>query len=46
MAEHTGGLIVTQRQLIADLYHELRTPITRIEMALSSISEKNCQENI
>lgn len=46
MAEHTGGLIVTQRQLIADLSHELRTPITRIEMALSSTSEKNCQENI
>ncbi|WP_415889195.1 histidine kinase sensor domain-containing protein [Neptuniibacter sp. SY11_33] len=46
MAEHTGGLIVTQRQLIADLSHELRTPITRIEMALSSISEKNCPANI
>jgi len=46
MAEHTGGLIVTQRQLIADLSHELRTPITRIEMALNSVSEKNCQTSI
>jgi len=46
MAEHTGGLIVTQRQLIADLSHELRTPITRIEMALSGVSEKNCPDSI
>lgn len=36
MAERTGGLIVTQRQLLADLSHELRTPITRVEMALNS----------
>ncbi len=35
MAQRTGQLIITQRQLIADLSHELRTPITRIEMAIS-----------
>lgn len=46
MAEHTGGLIVTQRQLIADLSHELRTPITRIEMAINSVKEHNCQEGM
>lgn len=46
MAEHTGGLIVTQRQLIADLSHELRTPITRIEMALNATMREGGQGNI
>lgn len=39
MAERTGRLIITQRQLIADLSHELRTPITRIDMAVSCIEQ-------
>ncbi|MCP4595277.1 histidine kinase sensor domain-containing protein [Neptuniibacter sp.] len=46
MAEHTGGLIVTQRQLIADLSHELRTPITRIEMALNAKDQQASQDSI
>lgn len=39
MAEHLGNLIIKQRRLIADLSHELRTPITRIEMAVASARE-------
>lgn len=39
MAEHLGTLIVGQRRLIADLSHELRTPITRIEMAVAGAKE-------
>jgi two-component system sensor histidine kinase PfeS len=46
MAEHTGGLIITQRQLIADLSHELRTPITRIEMALNSVGRASNEDII
>ncbi|MBL1379084.1 sensor histidine kinase [Zobellella iuensis] len=34
MAERTEGLIQSQRHLIADLSHELRPPLTRIEMAV------------
>ncbi|MCH8497783.1 MAG: sensor histidine kinase [Marinobacter sp.] len=39
MAERTGGLILTQRRLIADLSHELRTPLTRLDMAVSCVEE-------
>lgn len=46
MAERTGGLIVTQRQLIADLSHELRTPITRIEIALDCAEKEASPEVI
>lgn len=46
MAVHTGGLIVTQRQLIADLSHELRTPITRIEMALNAKDQQESRDAI
>ena len=39
MAENTGKLIIQQRQLIADLSHELRTPVTRMEMAIGSAKQ-------
>ena len=39
MAENTSKLIIQQRQLIADLSHELRTPITRMEMAIGSAKQ-------
>ncbi|WP_025563013.1 histidine kinase sensor domain-containing protein [Psychromonas sp. SP041] len=39
MAENTNDLIIKQRQLIADLSHELRTPITRMEMAIGSAKQ-------
>ena len=37
MTEKIGTLIITQRQLIADLSHELRTPLARIDMAVDCI---------
>ncbi len=37
MAERTGTLILTQRQLLGDLSHELRTPLARMDMALDCI---------
>ncbi|RBW43590.1 two-component sensor histidine kinase [Psychromonas sp. B3M02] len=39
MAENTGALIIQQRQLIADLSHELRTPITRMELVIGSAKQ-------
>ncbi len=39
MAESTSELIIKQRQLIADLSHELRTPITRMELAIGSAKQ-------
>lgn len=35
MADRIGNLLMTQRQLIQDISHELRTPITRIKLVLS-----------
>src|SRR3546814_20025360 len=35
MAERIGGLIIDQRQRLAEMSHELRTPMARIEMAVS-----------
>ncbi|MBU2013642.1 MAG: sensor histidine kinase, partial [Gammaproteobacteria bacterium] len=35
MAERIGGLIIDQRQRLAEMSHELRTPLARIEMAVS-----------
>ncbi|WP_413701840.1 ATP-binding protein [Psychromonas sp. KJ10-10] len=46
MAENTGQLIIKQRQLIADLSHELRTPITRIEMAIGSAKQGIAQSQL
>ncbi|OUS31599.1 two-component sensor histidine kinase [Gammaproteobacteria bacterium 45_16_T64] len=37
MAARTGNLIIDQRQLIADLSHELRTPIARLDMAVDCV---------
>lgn len=35
MAERLSGVIGSQRQLLRDVSHELRSPLTRIQMALS-----------
>jgi two-component system sensor histidine kinase PfeS len=39
MATRTEKLIITQRQLIADLSHELRTPLARIDMAVDCLEQ-------
>ncbi|MCH2159935.1 MAG: hypothetical protein MK096_14300 [Oleiphilaceae bacterium] len=36
MADRTQALIETQRLLLADLSHEMRTPIARLELALEN----------
>jgi len=46
MAENTGQIIIQQRQLIADLSHELRTPITRMEMAIGSAKQGIAQSEL
>lgn len=46
MAENTSDLIIKQRQLIADLSHELRTPITRIEMAIGAAKQGIAKEEL
>jgi two-component system sensor histidine kinase PfeS len=46
MAENTGKLIIKQRQLIADLSHELRTPITRMEMAIGAAKQGIAQKKL
>lgn len=38
MTSKIGTLIITQRQLIADLSHELRTPLARLDMAVDCIA--------
>lgn len=35
MATRIGGLIIDQRQRLAEMSHELRTPLARIEMAVT-----------
>jgi len=45
MATRIGKMVSSQREFIADFSHELRTPITRIEMALACAqSDLNSQE--
>ena len=45
MALRIGKMVTSQREFIADFSHELRTPITRIEMALACAkSDLNQQE--
>ncbi len=39
MAERIGELIISQRQLIADLSHELRTPLARLDIAIECVIE-------
>jgi len=46
MAENTSQLIIKQRQLIADLSHELRTPITRMEMAIGGAKQGISQDQL
>lgn len=43
MAERIQTLVETQRLLIADLSHEMRTPITRLELALDAIEHGDDQ---
>ena len=37
MAARIGELIISQRQLIADLSHELRTPLARLDIAVEAL---------
>lgn len=46
MAKNTSGLIIKQRQLIADLSHELRTPITRMELAIGASKQGISQSEL
>jgi signal transduction histidine kinase len=39
MAERIQGLLVTEKELLANVAHELRTPLTRIGVALDLASE-------
>lgn len=39
MAERTGNLIISQRQMLADLSHELRTPLARLDMAVDYVEQ-------
>lgn len=39
MAERISKLITEQRQLLADLSHEMRTPLTRIDTAIECMAE-------
>jgi len=45
MAARIGELIISQRQLIADLSHELRTPLARLDIAVESLHEERYQES-
>jgi two-component system sensor histidine kinase PfeS len=46
MADRTGELIVSQRQLIADLSHELRTPLARLDIALDNLQRDRSDDSI
>ncbi|MHA2939050.1 histidine kinase sensor domain-containing protein [Vibrio sp. RC27] len=46
MANNTSDLIIKQRQLIADLSHELRTPITRMELAIGGAKQGIAQTEL
>jgi signal transduction histidine kinase len=39
MADRTAGVLMAQRQLMADVSHELRTPLARIRVALELAAE-------
>jgi signal transduction histidine kinase len=39
MADRTAGVLIAQRQLMADVSHELRTPLARIRVALELAAE-------
>lgn len=39
MAARTSDLITSQQQLISDLSHELRAPLTRLDVAIGSLEE-------
>lgn len=44
MALRIGELIISQRQLITDLSHELRSPLARLEIALNSLDRSKSAE--
>jgi two-component system, OmpR family, sensor histidine kinase PfeS len=46
MAERISELIQNQRQLIADLSHELRSPLTRMDIAIDAIKKDCGTDNI
>jgi two-component system OmpR family sensor kinase len=43
MAERITGLLVTEKELLANVAHELRTPLTRIGVALDLASEGDAE---
>ncbi|HEU4729103.1 MAG TPA: HAMP domain-containing sensor histidine kinase [Kofleriaceae bacterium] len=43
MAERIAGLLVTEKELLANVAHELRTPLTRIGVALDLASEGDAE---
>ena len=46
MVERIGCLVQRQRQLIQDISHELRTPITRIKLAMNNQDTSNFNERV
>lgn len=46
MASQIGELIASQRQLISDLSHELRTPITRLDIAVNNFETNNSRQHL
>jgi signal transduction histidine kinase len=43
MAERIAGLLVTEKELLANVAHELRTPLTRIGVALDLANEGDAE---
>jgi two-component system OmpR family sensor kinase len=43
MADRIAGLLVTEKELLANVAHELRTPLTRIGVALDLASEGDAE---
>jgi two-component system, OmpR family, sensor histidine kinase CpxA len=45
MAERIGKLVTTQRQLLAHVSHELRSPLARLNLALGLARQRNALES-